>query len=413
MKRNYENWLKAFVNYASFGEAPLSMYFWVGVSTLAGALRRCVWIEQGYFQWVPNFYVILVAPPGIVAKSTTASVGISLLRDVPGINFGPDVVTWQALAQGLAQSNESIQMPDTLYHPMSAITIESSEFGTFLNPSDREMVDLLVSLWDGRKGVFKKLTKTQGEDVIVNPWLNIIACTTPSWIEGNFPEYMIGGGFTSRCVFVFAEEKRQYVAYPGLTIPKEFQEMRQKLVDDLTTITNMRGAYELKPDAVVWGEAWYEHHYKNRPKHLDNERFGGYIARKQTHVHKLAMVCAAAQRDEVFITREDLETANRIVTALEVDMPRVFEKIGVSLSAKGQAELVSIVRSHGFISYDDLYKQLFRILSYEDFLKCAQSAVMAGYMEQVPANGKMHARAIAAAPDEAKPDLWVVPKEAL
>ncbi len=394
MKRHYPNWLKAFVDYASVGEAPLSMYFWVGVSTIAGALRRCVWIDQGIFQWVPNFYILLVAPPGVVAKSSTASIGMSLLRDVPGINFGPDVVTWQALAQALGQSQEMVLMPDNLYHPMSAITIESSEFGTFLDPNNREMVDILVSLWDGRKGTFKKLTKTQGSDEIVNPWLNIIACTTPSWIEGNFPEYMIGGGFTSRCVFIYADKKRQYKAYPGLELPPDFLETRQKLIDDLVAISMLRGAYSLAPEAVAWGEVWYREHYENRPKHLDNDRFGGYIARKQTHIHKLAMIFAAAQRSDLTITCEDLQAANRLVTALELDMPRVFEKIGVSQQAKGQAEIVSITRAHSYISYRDLYRQLFRILSYEDFMKGIQSAVAAGLIRQVAHGGELYAEAI-------------------
>jgi hypothetical protein len=49
-------------------------------STLAGALRRRVWLDQAYFRWHPNFYIVLVAPPGIVSKSTTAGVGMSLAQ---------------------------------------------------------------------------------------------------------------------------------------------------------------------------------------------------------------------------------------------------------------------------------------------------------------------------------------------
>jgi hypothetical protein len=77
------------------------------------------------------------------------------------------------------------------------------------------MVDLLVSLWDGKQGAFEKKTKGSGSDSVENPWINLIACTTPAWIAGNFPEYMIGGGFTSRCIFVYAEKKAKLVAYPS------------------------------------------------------------------------------------------------------------------------------------------------------------------------------------------------------
>ena len=127
-KRNFPDWIKAFIDYAGSGEAPRHMYFWVGAVTVAGALRRKVWINQVYFKWHPNMYVILVAPPGIVSKSTTAGVGMRLLRQVPGIRFGPDVVTWQALVGAFAETTEGFDLNGE-YHSISAITIESSEFG--------------------------------------------------------------------------------------------------------------------------------------------------------------------------------------------------------------------------------------------------------------------------------------------
>lgn len=377
--RHYPHWLKAFVEYASFGEAPLSTYFWVGVSTIAGALRRQVWIDQGYFRWLANFYVVLVAPPGIVAKSTTAGIGMDLLRDISYIKFGPDVVTWQALVQSLAAATEAFEYNGS-FHPMSAITIESSEFGNFLNPNDREMVDLLVSLWDGKR-TFEKVTKMSGNDMVQAPWVNLIACTTPAWISGNFPEYMIGGGFTSRCVFVYADAKRQYVAYPINALPPEFAEIRAKLVADLETISQIKGAYELTPAAFTWGEAWYETHFKNRPATLDNERFGGYIARKQTHVHKLAMVVAASQRDELVITPDDLEAANQLVTSLELTMPKVFAQIGRSDNSRHMDELLGFVRNRKEVPYHDLYREMLRLFpSAREFEDAMTGAINAGYV---------------------------------
>lgn len=392
-QRNHADWLKAFVDYASYGEAPLTMYFWVGVSAVAGALRRRVWIDQGFFRWLSNFYIVLVAPPGIVAKSTTASIGMNLLREVPGIKFGPDVVTWQALVQSLAASTEMFPIGDKFY-PQSAITIESSEFGNFLNPNDREMVDVLVSLWDGKQGAFTKITKTQGNDEVVNPWVNIVACTTPAWIAGNFPEYMIGGGFTSRCIFVYAEEKRRYVAYPSQHLPPEFQEMRLKLIQDLERISNLCGPYEIDPQAISWGEQWYENLYKNRPPHLNNERFGGYIARKQTHIHKLAMIMAASRRDERVITLDELQGADTLVSALEVAMPRVFSHIGRTEISRHMEELLSCIRAYGEIEYTELFKSMFRIFpSTIDFENAMKSLRSAGFIEMLPAGNTMKVRA--------------------
>jgi len=355
--RNHADWLEAFCDYARFGEAPRKMYFWVGVSALAGALRRKVWIDQAYFKWFPNFYIILVAPPGIVSKSTTASVAMRLLRRVPGIKFGPDVVTWQALIGAFAEATEMYDDGFGDYRVMSALTIESSEFGNLLNPQDKEMVDLLVSLWDGKEGSFDKRTKMSGNDKVENPWINMIACTTPAWIAGNFPEYMIGGGFTSRCVFVYASEKEKYVAYPGLHVPANLAQLEDSLVADLEHISiNLQGEYKLSSDAIAWGEAWYREHYTNRPVGLDDDRFGGYIARKQTHVHKLAMILSAAQSDKLIISIEDLKTANEMVSDLEADMPGVFSKIGRSDISLQTDRFLKYLAQKGEVAYPEAYR---------------------------------------------------------
>ena len=377
-ERILPNWLKAYMEFSQHSEAPDKFHFWTGVSTIAGALRRRVWIDQGYFQWTPNFYVIFVAPPGIVSKSTTLSIGMKLLKDIPGIKFGPDAVTWQALTQSLAESTEAVLMPDQNFHSMSCVTIASSEFGTFLNPNDREMVDVLVSLWDGQLGVWEKKTKTQGSDRIENPWINIAACTTPAWIAGNFPDYMIGGGFTSRCVWVYAEKKRKLVAYPSTVLPPEFRQMEAVLRRDLEAISEMCGEFHLTPDATAYGVKWYEDHYTTaKNKELDNDRFAGYLARKQTHIHKLAMVLSVSEGSSLRIEASHLDAATQIVTALEQDMPRVFAHIGLQGATKHTHDLLGIIRAFKEIEKAQLLRTVLQHMSGQEFAEAIQSLVVA------------------------------------
>lgn len=368
------------MDYAAFSEAPKHMHFWCAVSTIAGALRRRVWIDMAYFKWYPNFYIILVAPPGIVSKSTTATIGMSLLRKVPDICFGPDVVTWQALVTGFAESTIAFEYQGT-FHPMSAMTIESSEFGNLLNPQDKEMVDLLVSLWDGKQGAFEKRTKGSGHDIVENPWINLIACTTPSWIAGNFPEYMIGGGFTSRCLFVYADKKAQLVAYPSHIVPKDLPQTAQRLVEDLSRISLITGEYRLSDEASKWGEAWYARHYAAKHLHLDDDRFGGYLARKQTHIHKLAMILAAAESDKLEITAEHLAVADRMVTDLEPDMQYVFSKIGKSEDAVYAERLIWYVQKRDGCPYSEAYRFVHtHFPKMNDFEAVMTGALRAGYL---------------------------------
>lgn len=353
--RIHADWLEAFVSYAQIGEAPVKMYFWAGVSAIAGALQRRVWIDQEIFRWFPNFYIVLVAPPGIVSKSTTASISMNLLRQVEGVKFGPDVVTWPALVTAFAEATSAFPFEGD-YYPQSALTLESSEFGNLLNPNDPQMVDLLVSLWDGKQGVFDKRTKSSGNDTVENPWINLIACTTPSWIAGNFPEYMIGGGFTSRCVFVYAEKKAKFVAYPGRHVVAATEGLKRTLIRDLQDIATITGPMVIAEDAMDWGDEWYERHYRAKHLHLDDARFGGYIARKQTHIHKLAMVLSAAKGNDRKITKEMLMFADARVTELERDMPLVFRNIGLTPDAQGANRIVALLSRYESMPYAELYK---------------------------------------------------------
>ena len=350
--RNFPNWLSAFLEYASHTEAPKIMHTWAGVSAIAGALRRKVWIDQYYYRWTPNFFVILVAPPGVVSKSTTADVAMSLLRDVPGIKFGPDVVTWQSLVTSFAAACESFEY-DGDWHPMSAMTLVSSELGNLVNMADKEMVNLFIDLWDGRKKL-EKQTKMSGSDVIEAPWINLIGCTTPHWIADNMPASTVGGGFTSRCIFIYVEAKEKFIAYPADHIPKGIESLRERLVQDLEHISlALCGEYRLTPDAKAWGEEWYQSLWTG-----GKDEGTGYKARKQTHTHKLAMVLAAAQRDELVITKEDLMLADVLLTDVEKDMQKVFSRIGRTEESLQAERLIQYVleQGEGGVAYEKAYR---------------------------------------------------------
>lgn len=388
--RNFPDWLTAYVKYASFSEAPATMHFWSGVSALAGALRRKVWLDMGYFKWTPCFYILIVAPPGVVSKSTTAAIAIDLLRQVPGVKFGPQMVTWPALVKAFADAKEEFEFEDA-WHPMCAMTIESSELGNLINPADREMIDLLVTLWDSKTGALDKRTKTSGSDEVVNPWINMIACTTPAWIEGNFPEYVIGGGFTSRCLFVYAEKKEKLVAYPTRSIPKELADIKVLLLQDLEHIANtMVGPFTLDPTAIEWGTKWYESHNGSPPDHLNDERFAGYLARKQTHMHKLAMVLSASRNDSRIITTEDLITADEMLTDLEKDMPKVFARIGRSEQSIQAERFIKHVQQQGAIPYDTAYQFIhMHFPMHRDFEGMITGAIRSGQIWMDTTGGKV------------------------
>jgi len=387
MPRHYANWLKAYVAFTADSESPDDFHFWTGVATIAGALRRRVWIDMRKFQWTPNFYIILVGPPGIATKSTTIRAGLRLLEQVPGIHFGPPSITWQKLAESLATAVEHMKMTtstgEEVFFPMSCLTIAVSELGTFLKIDDTALVDVLVDLWDGQLGTWGHATKTSGQTDVKNPWLNIIGCTTPAWLKANFPEHLIGGGLTSRIVFVYGDKKRRLVAYPDEMMPDaDYFTMEKKLVEDLNDIALLQGSMTLTPEARKWGHDWYSKHWTApRPDHMASDRYGGYLARKQTHIHKLAIVLSAARSSSMSITDVDLHEASLLLESAEPHMLRVFESIGVVDEARRMGEIEKFVSAHGWLSADQLWKFVRNIMTQKDFEESLKGAVRAGVLK--------------------------------
>lgn len=397
--RYFSNWLSAYVEHTKDSEAPELFHFWTGVSCIAACLRRRVWIDERIFQWSPNFYIIFVAPPGVATKSTTIDIGQHMLNEVMAkdetrVKIGPNSLTWQALTVSLEKALEAFEHPSSPsgVFQLCPLTINISELGTFLKPKDTDFMDFLTDMWDGklRPTPWTHATKTTGTTSIINPWLNIIGCTTPGWMRQNFPSYMIEGGLTSRTIFLYADRKRRLVSYPSQVINGlDFMTRRAKLIEDLSQMASIIGPYEITQEARQYGHKWYVEHWTNRPRDLISDRYAGYLARKQTHIHKMAMVLAAAQRNELLITRGDLETSIRIISGLENDMKRVFDAIGLSDTGRVASEITGALRIYKQMRTVDIYKMLAGRIDKKEFEAALHQLFTCGTIGQDIVDGAM------------------------
>jgi len=380
VSRRFPDWITEYVNYASVTEAPKRMHFWAGVGAIAGCLRRRVWIDMRRFVWTPSFYIIYVAPPGIVAKSTTADISMDLLRQVPGVKFGPNAITWQALVTAFAAASESFEY-NAEWHPMSPLTLVASELGSLINLQDRDMVNLLIELWDGKKS-YEKITKMSGNDTIEAPWINLQGCTTPHWIADNMPPSTIGGGLSSRCIFIYADQKERYVAYVDEVVEKGDASKRLELISDLEKIAMLCGPYKISADARTWGRAWYESFWKSAADRMDDQMLEGYAARKQTHLHKVAMVLSASRGDSLVIEQADLELANFMLEDIEKDMHKVFSRMGRTEDSMQAERFIEFVRKKGAIPYQEAYRMIHVYFpDFHDFEGILMGAIQSGQLK--------------------------------
>lgn len=323
------SWLDDFVEYTSVGETPARIMRWVGVFAIAAVLRRKVFIDQERFQWTPNFYILLIAPPGEVMKSTSMDEGMKLLKKIYDENgereldLGPQITTWQQLLVHMEESYKLYPLPNDPNFGASCVSIGLSELGLLFDPDDKFMVTNLTDMWDGKLGTLSKETKTSGNTTVENAWLNLIGCATPEWIAKNFGNNLIGEGFGSRPVYLYAEQGERFVAYPKMQAKSAVRaQMERDLIERLTVMSKYAGEMHMTPEAYAWGTQWYEE-YREARRSLPQQHIS-LTVRKQTHLHKLAMVLSCAKGKFPVIDVEEMKEALAMLDDVEQDAFKIF-----------------------------------------------------------------------------------------
>ena len=333
MAREVANWLKGYREYTQESESPDSFHLWVGLSVLASALRRNVWVNQGLYYLYPNQFVILVAPPGRVAKSTAIRMGRHLLQALEEIHFGPDSVTREELINIMAKSYDKKQ---------SAVVVHSTELSSLIEPSGIKMIQFLTDIYDcdwNPKG-WQHGTKHSGSSTIMQPVLNLLAGTTPSWIAEGLPVNATQHGFTSRTIFVYEEAPRFLNPRPKEPDP----ELTAALKADLAGISLLEGVYRFTEAADKEYDDYYQLLEHTIPR---DYRLEGFHWRKRAHVLKLAMLLAVAERDELVIDSPDIKAAVALLADVETKLAKTFSAVGKYEHASDLERILGQIRQAG------------------------------------------------------------------
>lgn len=296
-------------------EAPISYIRWTGFFTLSAVLRRKVKLPKGIlgsWECPPHLYIMFIAPPGEARKTTTQSYTIDLLDELPDIKKGPAIITQASLLDKLVESDDA------------SVYLVSEEFSDLIMKSKGEMFEFLTSMFDGKKSI-EASTISRGVQFVEKPCVNLLAATTPVWVTENMSEAVIGGGFASRVIFIYEETvRRKQLIYKGSVGLERLPELRRKLIDDLIHINlNIKGDFDLTPEAAEFIEEWYQ---IRKPEM--NKKLKGYHERKPAHLFKLAMLLHISKSDDLILELSDIEAALHELAKIEVKLPRVFEAVG-------------------------------------------------------------------------------------
>lgn len=363
MARACANWLQTYREYTKELEAPDSFHLWTGLSILASAIRRNLWIDQNVYPVYPNLYVILTAPAGKIGKSTVIRMGRTILQAVPEVEIGPDSLTREELIRLMAKAGrEKVQ---------SAITIHSTELSSLIDQSGLKMVQFLTDIYDcdyKNPHGWRYSTKHQGRDKIRNPVLNLLAGTIPTWVSDSMPVEATTHGFTSRTVFVFEDSPRFSNPFPDET-PEGIVE---DLQSDLQHIASLEGPFDWSSEARDYYREWYSEWQTTPP---DDYRIEGFHWRKRIHIIKLALLLHVSESDDLVLEVRDLKAAKAILELTEKNMPKTFAGVGKYEFASDLSRIYRSILKAGStgIPMSEIYDKNYMVGDKEQIMKIVQT----------------------------------------
>lgn len=376
MARELTNWLDSYITYTDNSESPVSYHTWCGLSVIAGALQRRIYLKWGLGQVIyPNLYVVLIGPSGRTRKGVALGIAKDILRQISGISIAPESSSGrQAMILAMKRSLLNFQDPSTGTVKLHcAITAFSEELSVFLGQGDIAYLSNLTDWYDS-KDDWEYETVGRGKDTLQGLCLNLMGGTAPDWIQSMIPPEAVGGGFTSRVIFIVESEKRKIV--PKYEMSEADYELQGRLVRDLERISKLRGEVSFTPAAEKLYVDWYTDEdtklSRGNPA-IDDVRFAGYCERRATHIRKLMLLCCASRGDDLVIRSEDFNMALGLLTDAEKNMHKTFGGLGKARNSDVAEQIKNYIQKIGTTTRKLLMQRFYRDIEPEGLVRVEET----------------------------------------
>lgn len=338
-KRNFPSFIDGFLEYSKNVGAPHKFLLWSAISGISAALERKTWLKYNGVQVIyPNTYIMLIADSGIAKKSTATRALTEILYELDDLRFMSTQLSAASLVEQLKDAGDAktFEFEGIKYKNSSLFAYSSEAKVTIGGKSGLEGVQELLTdfydcgdpnIWSDKKGWSKK-TVGGGSTTIYNPCLNLLACSTPAWLNEAIGKSGVEGGFASRVIFVTQKEREQKSV--GWLDEEDCShtvsdKTKKLLVQDLIQINKIQGRYKT---VSGWKET-----YNEMQVEVDNmiDRGGdmkSYYSRKLWHCMKLAQILAADQSNELIVGPSHLIAAKELLETIEPDMYSAFSMRG-------------------------------------------------------------------------------------
>lgn len=274
----------------------------------------------------PNLYVVLVGNPGVGKTIITSRVEAfwthlqSIGEHSQHHHVASADVTAASLIDELAAADRKIIRPTEVPSivQFNSLLIASNELSSLIPAYENNLMAVLTNIWDGNPYAQRRRTKDI-EINMPNPQLNMLAATTPDYLNNVMPEGAWGQGFIARVMLIYSGE---VILRPPFDDNPD--KSREVLKHDLKLIGDLYGKMSFDPDAA---EAITHWHMRGGDPKPDHPRLVNYNIRRLSQLIKLCMVASVSEVDDLNITIEHYRTALAWLLEAEQFMPDLFKSM--------------------------------------------------------------------------------------
>ena len=341
-------------------EAPKNYLLWSAISVIGGVLKDKIFIKDGTYTIRPNQFIVLTGPPAI-GKGTAITFAWKMVKTKPSYQLAntlSDRVTAERMieliANGWALPPKVVNGQVIAAQRDKSCTLFAPELQSLVGASEW-MLPFLCQAWD--QDSYEYDTKNKGTQHIKSGMcVSLIGATIPDYIRNMERDVnaSIAGGFSSRCIFVFADKKSKELPFaePLEKNPKSYA-MYQNLLADLEHISSLSGEYTMNTDAELAFRNFYP---DTNPLPEDSDAILHFKGRMKAHVYKLALVLTACTHDFPVIRGPEMQAAITIINFIKQQITRVFRGIGSSEIAEPTARIQLAIEKHGMVSRRELLR---------------------------------------------------------
>lgn len=367
---NFERWQI----YCADLSSPQNFIDWGFYYMIGAALQRRVWIgpiERGLFA---NKIVILCGPPGVgkgivinpvsdilrkwklTDRVTLDGVDpkdqdtLQVIRDKDAkkaldddsfkqgkiepllIPIGADTTTFEAVTRDMANATRHVEYikidvetgrRGIGVYGHASICFNLTELESLFSKKTEKLISLLMDTYDCKElHVYK--TKNCGDDFIRRGCINIIAGTTPHFLESIFDDGLVTEGFSSRIFPIYSAKPRFHHGFLPDFTPEQVK-MKEEITLHIRKLTALYGQVKISKDTENWFNKWYSEYMGDRKNRINKATvLDSWYPRKNIHIPKLALAIHFSNSTEMEIGQECFEQAMSVIEREEPNMDKAL-----------------------------------------------------------------------------------------